>query len=114
MASANISAARKTSPWLTMTMLSSGWVSRISIIRSDRSGGDLDPSVEVDRHGEREHQRGAQNIAVADHDDAVVWMGLAHLHHQIGPKRWRPRSVRRSRSAWRARTSARRAKHRRG
>src|SRR3954451_6898809 len=51
--------------------------------RAQRPQPDLDAAVEIERHAEREDQRRADHVAVADNDASGVAMALADLQKRL-------------------------------
>src|SRR5579872_3545328 len=51
--------------------------------RADRALRHLDAVVEIERHAEREDQRGADHVAVADDRDRVVGMSRVQVHQRL-------------------------------
>jgi monoamine oxidase len=51
--------------------------------RADRSGGDLDPIVEIERHAEREQQRRADHVAMADDHHGPLGVSPAQVEEGV-------------------------------
>src|SRR5712691_6539836 len=55
----------------------------VDVDRADRALAHLDAVVVIERHAEREEERGADHIAVADHQHRLVQMALADFHQRL-------------------------------
>src|SRR6266478_3648831 len=56
---------------------------RVDADRADRALADFDAVVVIERHAEREEERGADHIAVAYHQHRLVQMALADFHQRL-------------------------------